>query len=495
MLKRKSAPLVSSDDDNDSGDDEKVEQPVSLSLSDEQRYAYDCVMDGESISLTGSAGTGKSRVINAISAACKKERTKFAVAAPTGMAASHVGGTTIHGFMRVGLINQLPFADAVKKMKRMKGRNSQRLNALSLVIIDEISMCGIYLFTLLHTYCCIMRGTSFDVPFGGLQMVICGDFLQLPPVPEQYRPEDVKDPRFVFAFCSRIWYRLLKPRSIVLTEVHRQADPLFAALLARMRTGDMTEEDHDWFRSREGIKPPNRKANPPPAMYALNADADRVNDRKYRKLQGEERVYLSNAYYAPTAPLPKGKRRWWTPSQRADVSKALDQFSDASPLPRRLALKVRARVMLRRNVNQKKKLVNGSMGTVTGFDVESGMPLVVFDKIPGVVHTIQIARIESPERADLPSGGGKLVYEQVPLVLAWATSVHKSQGATLEAAVMKLDRTMFEYGQCFVAVSRVETKKGVFLDGRYDPKAVKVNPLVRAYCKEQERQAKRQRVH
>jgi ATP-dependent DNA helicase PIF1 len=285
-----------------------------------------------------------------------------------------------------------------------------------LLIVDEVSMLNIELFEKLDELGRMIRGR--DQPFGGIQLLFSGDFLQLPAVKVDQ-----------LCFESPVWARCFK-ETIFLDEVIRQKDEVFVRILNQVRLGQIDDEGKRILGARD-IKYDKTSGILPTLLYPLNNDVNRINSKYYGLLDGEEHEYCI-------------KYKWAKGVQRRD------SYIDQIRLPATLHLKQGAQVMYLVNAND---LFNGSRGVVTGF--VSGMPIVLFKDGRAMPIGEETLRIEA-------DGQHVACYTQVPLKLAWATSIHKSQGSTLDFVKVDLKK-IFEYGQFYVALSRCSTLEGLYL--------------------------------
>lgn len=403
-----------------------------------------------------------------------------AVTAPTGIAAINIGGQTVHSFAGIGLGRGERPAIVKKVMKNKSAVD--RWKQTKVLIIDEISMLDRNLFELLDEIA--RRVCGNDLPFGGIQIVVVGDFMQLPPVQNTG-----------FAFESDVWIAAgfeVRKGTIYLQQVVRQSDADFIQYLNEVRLGIYSRDFH--LRLQECLvtnKPKPTNGIIPTKLYAVNKQVDEENTMRLAELAGEELVV-------------KAKDMWKVlPSK-----KILEEFlieGVEQMIPKEIRLKVGAQVMLLRNRSRMTyggaiqatgpSLVNGSRGKIVAFSesvLHPGMmlPTIMFDN--GM--TVTIGPVEYEYKG--PQGDGKIIRQQVPLKLAWyayvycsllhfvyfscmcrAATVHKSQGCTLTCAELMLDRA-FDYGQTYVALSRVKNLDGLWLSTPLKPSAVKAHPLV-----------------
>lgn len=401
-------------------------------LTAEQQVAAQRALHGESLFLTGAAGTGKSFLLRYLVQELERlHPSGVAVTAPTGIAASHIGGQTIHSFAGVGL-GVGSSRQLLSKVKKSAAA-VERWNNARVLVLDEISMLDADLFDALGSIASSVRNSR--KPFGGLQLLICGDFLQLPPV--QTRGEGLKR----FAFQSMCWRQCgLDSGTVVLKEAVRQSkDPLFVDVLNEVRMGEVSLLTAEVLAAcHESVKPPPRDSIVPTKLYCLNKNVDAENAARLARLPGTAVVIRARDHF----------KRVGDRSRRASLSDLLDK-----KVPAQLKLKVGAQVILTKN-QPVLGLVNGSRGVVESF--EEGRPLVRFD---GGQH-VHIGR----ERFEHGRGSGQLIRIQVPLKLGWALTVHKAQGMTLSRAELQIDDA-FESGQAYVALSRLTDLAGLWVRG------------------------------
>ncbi|XP_067997159.1 ATP-dependent DNA helicase PIF1 [Melanerpes formicivorus] len=410
----------------------RVERRPSTRLSAEQEAVLGAVKSGKSVFFTGCAGTGKSFLLKKIVGSLPPNST-YATAS-TGVAACHIGGTTLHAFAGIGS-GKAPLEQCIQLAERPGVR--QHWLACQHLIIDEISMVDGKFFDKLEAVARAVR--KRDEPFGGIQLIICGDFLQLPPVCKAN--EETK-----FCFQARSWRKCIHI-NMELTEVRRQTDKTFVSLLSAVRLGRCTEEVTRQLMQtatnrseRDGILATR--------LCTHKDDVEITNERCLQQLSGELHTF-----------------------EALDSDPMLVKLIDAQcPVGGRVELKLGAQVMLAKNLDVSQGLVNGARGVVVGFENEQkGLPKVRF--LCGVTQVIKMEKwvFKGPS-------GIHLSRQQLPLKLAWAISIHKSQGMSLDCVEISLSR-VFESGQAYVALSRARSLAGLrVLD--FDPKVVRADPSV-----------------
>lgn len=434
--------------------DEVSTDKKSVALSDEQQRVLRMVVrDEKNIFFTGSAGTGKSLLLREIIEALKKKYAKnpesLAICASTGMAAQNIGGTTIHAW---GAVTPGVF-DIDKQITFIKHSRPahRRWKAAKVFIIDEVSMVDGQFFDLLAALAVALRKKKTRRPFGGIQLVVTGDFFQLPPVTKSGK--DV-----FFAFQSDAWKESIET-TVTLTQVFRQKDNHFVELLNELRRGEITPAAKQAL-TRLSRPLPHNDGILPTELFPLRAEVDRANAARLSALGGQSHTFTAR----DSGSAVPAKRQ-----------KLLDNMMAVGTLE----LKVDAQVMLVKNVSE--TLVNGSVGRVLAFedDVDgTKVPLVEFQTFKGL-ETVPVSRDEF--RAE--DSEGKLLAKriQIPFILAWAISIHKAQGQTIQRVKVNLNK-VFEKGQSYVALSRAASMEGLQVLG-FDAKKVMAHPQVVEWSK------------
>ncbi len=400
-----------------------------------QQEALDILKTGANVFLTGAAGSGKTHLLREYIAYLDGHGATVGITASTGIAATHMGGMTIHSWSGIGIHDSLSKGelDALSE----KSYLSRRLKAADVLIIDEVSMLHDFRFDLVGSVLRAIRRS--EIPFGGLQVVISGDFFQLPPVSRE------GEARGRFAYHADAWPEL-DLKVCYLEEQHRQDDPALLGVLNAIRDNDVSEETGEILRSRFGTNAPDKI--PPTKLYTHNVDVDAENDRELTKLPGRAVEYKmeSKGAAALVSALKKG-----------------------CLAPELLSLKKEARVMFVKN-NFEDGYVNGTLG-------------IVLECTPAgiTVRTSRGKKVRVPLADWHIEEDGRMKAEiiQYPLRLAWAITVHKSQGISLDAAEIDLSRS-FEPGMGYVALSRVRSLGGLFLRG-LNATALKVHDEVLEY--------------
>jgi len=400
-------------------------------LSPDQKQAVYLIEDGESVFISGSAGTGKSYLLQYLKA--NYLDAGLHITASTGIAAVNVGGQTLHSWAAIGLGN-LPTEQIIANLFSAKfSRVRRKLKLAKMLAIDEISMISAPVFDLLNDLLKAVRQS--DQPFGGLQLILFGDFLQLPPVNRDGQLAG----DYQFCFQSKAWIEL-KPKSLLLKTVFRQEDTDFVDLLNNIRFGKINENDIKILQSRIGIVEEIGVIKPT-ILASHNIQVEEINKKELQKIGNNSQIFTAKFF--------------------GDTSK-IDFLRKNCLANQTLELKVGAQVMMLKNTHQKDGIINGSIGIIKEFSKKSNYPIVEFSN--GAVLTIA-PETWSLEKFDQEKK--EIVVEaemsQVPLILAWAITIHKSQGMTLDKVRCNLSR-VFADGQIYVALSRVRSLKGLYID-------------------------------
>ncbi len=427
-------------------------------MNEEQRFALEKIREGKNVFLTGPGGTGKSFFIEELRNDFAESGLKIAITALTGCAAILLGhgAKTLHSWAGIGL-GKGSVGDLVAAICRNR-KAAKNWMTTQLLIIDEISMMSAELFEKLDGVAKVVRRSS--APFGGLQLLLVGDFYQLPPV-----VDSVSEAQALFCFESPSWAAAVH-ETVILKQIHRQTDADFKNLLEHVRVGNMRSEDADMLRSRMGLDWDALEIRPT-LLFARRAMVDKINSANLGALSGETITWKAKTLF--TADDTADRLR----HDPEELTRAVAKFDMDGPYDETLTLKDRAQVMLITNLDLDRGLVNGSRGIVVGFDRTSAEPLPIVQFLNG--QRVIINR-HSWGLDDFKN----TVRSQIPLRLAWAGTIHKSQGATLDCALIDIGRTTFEYGQAYVALSRVKSLESLYIHD-FAETSVKAHPKVKAF--------------
>jgi ATP-dependent exoDNAse (exonuclease V) alpha subunit len=396
--------------------------------------------------VTGRAGTGKSTLLQYFRRTTAK---KVAVVAPTGVAALNVGGQTIHSFFNFPAKTLLP-----KDIRRQPF--TKLYEKLDVLVIDEISMVRADLLDNMDRFLRINRN-RLDEPFGGVQVAMFGDLFQLPPVVSLPEEREMIEKTYgsPYFFAAHVWKSGARLHTHELRQVYRQTNRRFLRLLDAVRLNEAEYDELEELNERYDPNFPDTENYI--TLSARNATADELNTRRLAQLPTEEFMYLGqlSGDFPPTC----------------------------CPADPALKLKVGAQVMFVKN-DTERRFVNGTIGKVCGLDLQSVE--VAVPRSDGTVEIITVSpAVWESHRFKLNAANGAIetetvgTYKQMPLRLAWAVTIHKSQGKTFERMVIDLGRGgAFEHGQTYVALSRCTSLEGIVLKQRLTHRDIRTDPRV-----------------
>jgi ATP-dependent DNA helicase PIF1 len=419
-----------------------VDKPLEKKLGQligKQMEAFHTFLSGRSFCLTGPGGTGKSYIIKHIQEHCKTNNIPCAITALTGVASSLIGGQTLHKWSGLGLMDKR--IDTMVAIIKKSPAALARWESIKVLVIDEVSMMNQDMFELLNVVACRVRNNkSF---YGGIQMIFCCDFAQLAPINGNY------------CFESPLWQKELANHTIYLNHILRQDCPEFVKMLGEIRLGIVSEESKRALNSRL-----NKKSDGPitPTMlYPHRRTVEDTNIKRLDELKSVKKLFTSkDSKYEFSSKL--------TVNAIAKDTETLEERC-----PKKITLCEGAQVMLTVNMDTEKGLVNGSRGVIVGFTGSN--PDVLFDN----GHRLTI----SPTTFECQTQSSIVRRVQIPLVLAWATTIHKCQGSTLTHAITDL-RDIFCSAQGYVTLSRLKSLDGLYLTG-IDYSKIKCEPRVKLY--------------
>lgn len=399
-----------------------------IEITPEFRRALDLLeYTKENIFITGKAGTGKSTLLKHF---CGNTGKKIVVLAPTGVAALNVEGATIHSFFQFhfGLLE-----GRNEEIKRL-ARKSEIFHNLDAVVIDEISMVRADLMNAIDLS--LRKNVGCDRPFGGKQLIVCGDLYQLPPVVASDEEKNYLFDRYggIYYFCAPV-FREIDLKKIVLNKIFRQTEDDYRNILEKIRENSLSPADLERLNSRCGIVQPSE---PIVTLATTNAIVERINTGKLNELNGREMVY--------------------------DALISGDFGAGDYPADKTLRLKKGAQIMMVKNDSGgERRWANGSLGVVKNFgadyvevDINGASYVVLSAEWQGFDYTYDRQREKIEKRT-------RGVFRQFPLKLAWAVTIHKSQGKTFDRVIVDFGRGAFAHGQAYVALSRAKTFDGLYL--------------------------------
>lgn len=403
-------------------------------MNDEQSKAFDAVVQGKNIFLTGPAGTGKSFLINEIKQWATTNNKRFAITALTGCAAVLINGRTLHSTLGLGLGDKsIDFM--INKLKKCNKTQYTRLQSLDLLVIDEVSMMSDDLFEKASNLLSVIRNNT--KPFGGVQVVLSGDMCQLGPIKDKW------------CFLSPLWNDTIEEMHILKTVVRQMGDTLFLQILHYLRKGKCTKKILDKLIAcqnttfTKGIKPTR--------LFPRRANVEKINQTEYDALI--EANAIENTYTTRA-----------TSSMPHKIEASLTWAKNVG-IPMEIKLCIGAQVVITSNIDQESGIINGTRGVVV--DVGPSPQICLLD---GRCITIEMKKTKDDSE--------KHEVEYLPLKYAWCLTVHSAQGMTLDAAEIDLGRNIFAHGQAYTALSRVKNLKSVKIINVV-PQSFILDPLVK----------------
>jgi ATP-dependent DNA helicase PIF1 len=437
-----------------------------MELSKEQQLAFDKYVQGHNIFITGPGGAGKSALIRMINQDAYKKFKDIHITAMTGCASILLNckAKTLHSWAGIGLANGTTeyFINKIRKNKFLKAI----WKATEVLVVDEVSMLSLKLFEMLNAIGKGVRGNSR--PFGGIQVIFSGDFFQLPPVGDKDDPDTQR-----FCFESEEWEEVF-PRNcqIQLVKIFRQTDEIYSAILNQIREGKIKRRSNDLLLEYVGREFDPKLIAEPTKLYPTKNKVEQINVSKMTSLSGEEKEYkIKYIKDLEMTKTDKIKRLEFTDK---DIQVELDFLAGNLMCEKEMKIKIGAQVMCIINIKSEcgdVLICNGSQGIVQGYCEVTGCPKVKFNN---GIERIMTRHVWESDK--IPGIG----VSQIPLILSWALTIHKSQGATLDAAEIDVGSGIFECGQTYVALSRVKSLEGLYLTS-FDAKRIRINKKVKEY--------------
>ena len=422
-----------------------------MDLSREQQIAFDKYVQGHNIFITGPGGAGKSALIKMINQHAVSRFKSIHVCALTGCAAVLLNSKakTLHSWAGIGLGNG-PIDQLVTKIKKNKFAKAL-WKGTDILVVDEVSMLSLKLFNTLNEIGKAVRGNL--KPFGGIQLIFSGDFFQLPPVGDHTEPDTQR-----FCFESDDWNSTFhRDCQIQLVKIFRQTDEVYSTILNQIREGRIKRKSNDLLLQYVGRPFDPKLVAEPTKLYPTRAKVENINNTKMSALISEERDYKIK--YLKDIEMTKSERIKRCEFTDKDVQMELDFLASNLICEKDMKLKIGSQVMCIVNIQSE-----------TGIEV-TGSPRVKFNN---GIDRIMLRNVWASDK--IPGIG----VSQVPLILAWALTIHKSQGATLDTAEIDVGSGIFECGQTYVALSRVKSLNGLYLKS-YDANKIRINKKVKNY--------------
>jgi ATP-dependent DNA helicase PIF1 len=417
-----------------------------LSLLDiRQLNILEDFINGKNIFMSGPGGTGKSYLINIIKEICLKTHKDYQVTALTGCAALLLNAKTLHSWSGTGIIESSDVTYYVNKIR--KSKKITNWTEIDLLIVDEVSMLSKKLFDILDAI-----GKKFrknDKPFGGIQLIFSGDFYQLPPV---CKGDDRENS--LYCFQSKKWDETF-PTTHILTKIFRQDNKIFSKMLNNIRVGKISNNNVETLKSR--IIPFENNDIIPTKLFPKNKEVDSINNFEHGKLKTPGKIFNIRIIN------PSDEEIFENHISEYDIKHATELIKKNN---QSIEIKVGDQVICTYNISD--TIVNGSRGVVTGMNE---YPIVKFvDNIELEMKPIDLRDPNVPG----------LICKKIPLEYAWALTIHKCQGMTLDLCVMDLGKGIFEAGQVYVALSRVKSLEGLYLLD-FDPNGIITKTKVKQF--------------
>jgi ATP-dependent DNA helicase PIF1 len=436
-----------------------------MELSKEQQLAFDKYVQGHNIFITGPGGSGKSALIKMINKHAYSQFKDIQVTALTGCAAVLLNckAKTLHSWAGIGLGNGT-IEELVTKIKKNKFAKAL-WRQTQVLVVDEVSMLSLKLFNMLNEIGKAVRG-NFK-PFGGIQIIFSGDFFQLPPVGDKDEPDTQR-----FCFESEEWNSVfLRDCQIQLIKIFRQTDEIYSSILNQIREGKIKRKSNDLLLQYVERPFAANLVAEPTKLYPTRNKVENINNTKMASLQGLEREFKIK--YIKDIEMTKNERLKRLEYTDKDIQVELDFLAGNLICEKEMKLKIGSQVMCIVNIQSDTgiEVCNGSQGIVTDFCEFTLCPRVKFNN---GLERVMVRHVWASDK--IPGIG----VSQVPLILAWALTIHKSQGATMDAAEIDVGSGIFECGQTYVALSRVKSLDGLYLTS-FDAKRIRINKKVKEF--------------
>ena len=445
------------------------EKTPPVIFTDEQKNAFDLFKSGKNLFISGPGGTGKSMFIREIHKHSDRVVKKIQVCAMTGCAAVllECKAKTIHSWSGLGIATG---TNTIEMAEKVAGNYMKKKNwtSVDVLIIDEVSMMSKKMFELLNITARKCRSKQSHLLFGGIQVIFCGDFYQLPPIGD--RDED--DSR-AFCFESELFDVVFEYKTEFTKSFRQLGDQLYTKILNQVRVGRITKSTVDILNNRINAPVPDDICIKPTRIYPTRIKVDRVNELSMKKLVGESKTFNMTDVIVPHFELTKDQRKVNIPVT-INYDREFTFMRNSINCPPVITLKIGAQVMCVVNIdveNTTEPICNGSQGIIMGFNTVTGCPNVKF--AGGFEKEVSL---HTWTHETYPV----IQVKQLPIVPAWAMTTHKSQGTSLDFAEIDVGGDIFACGQTYVALSRVRSLAGLYLKS-FEPGKIKVNKKVKQF--------------
>ena len=437
---------------------------MSITLDDQQQRAVNLVLKGQNVFLTGGGGTGKSCVLEYIIDIFKEKykenlKTVVGITSTTGSSALLIGGTTIHSFSGLG-VNREDEEQYIQKIAKRR-YIIKRFKNLKTLIIDEISMLTPRTFRMIYRLTQIVRKNNS--PFGGIQVILSGDFCQLGPILEQH----IIHHSFEYCFETPEW-DASNIQIVHFKKIHRQSDIVFIETLQKIRMGISDQDTTSVLINRFRKELDNPYGVEPVQLFPTREKANEINQRYFREINSEKEI-KSYSLKISIETSSEGNNPLASDVNNPDIER---KIKTQLPIDDTIQLCVGCQVILVVNLSVEEGLVNGSHGRIQSFN-ENDEPVVIFSN--GKIKNIAIYTW------DIDEGIGSVSASGLPLILGYGCTIHRSQGMSLDLAIIDIGKNVFTgsggYGQIYVALSRVRSLEGLSILN-FDPTRIKCHPKV-----------------
>lgn len=447
-----------------------------MNLSEEQNLAFNKFKKGQNLVITGPGGTGKSKLIKHLVNHSLLYKKKVQVTALTGCAAILLGtaAKTIHSWAGIKTCRGEKTEIIKQAVKNKKVRNNW--NSIKVLIIDEASMMSMKMFNVLNKLAQAIRNSTD--PFGGIQVVLVGDFYQLPPIETPNEPDTG-----MFCFESSDYFKAFPLQNhVVLKKIFRQNDPVYIKILNEIRQGELSEESKEILKPylKRSFNSTEHNGAILTKLFPVRNRVDAMNKALFEELEDAPKTYqaihkTNNTIYIDTSKSIESDRlRECQALTMRDVENEVQMLMMNTPCIENLELKIGAAVMCNANIALESGICNGTQGTIMDFVGQN--PKVKFAN--GIVMVMEPHHWQSEQYPTIS-------ISQYPLQLAWALTIHKIQGTTLKMAQIDIGKDIFAYGQTYVALSRIQSLDGLYLSS-FMPDRVKADPRVKDFYKKLE---------